>query len=790
MKNSLLFFLMFIVIPLEAKGEDLILAVNHDDLAPSDYVGVRQIYKRYGFNASFNFILKPFSNDIVMSSMVNNVRQLLDDGNEIGLHAIFHESFWLINKLYDVKPDGSFSFAPTLQEIKYKNGKGLNAFWFYPDDNKLMSQLGFNNPPDDLKDIKLSEISEESYQRLISHYSFYFNKQKVKGLDLEGNLREWEMIRWLEYWFNELIDSSLGYSSLSENVYNQYLQDYCIPKNGSPKDYYPDSNHLLSGKIVRFDDTENENYNNPEYQKVGYFKKGLYKGSSSTCNYEVFDRCIDIAQAFVKYYIGDYSFTNFGRHGVQYADLSYWTWSDKYMAYDNREKTILSGEVGQFYHSRSQRFLTEYDILLGKNIYSTNHQYPLHPFFESQMSLYYGQSGIRFPYFNCANYSNYLDLVGRSKRWGGDIIKKDYFNTFVYNVENMIKYFYEGSGYEIVNTNGERLYIHSYFKDIIDCIRSCMGTGKIPVFCLDTIRDDYSVLEAVELLCKYCTLNGIKIIPIERARQISCSQGRDSVDNYFPNPSFQNTLLPLLDGTSSAMDAYLPDGWKIISGDKYTFNTIYDDKDSVFTASCEDGRLILETRAYGLKSGDYNLSLDAKGDAIIDIYLKHNKDYIDVSLGEWSSPYVSWKTTKDFSNYHTILTIPEPYVNDIATQSSIENQYSRGYEDNVCNIEIRLNVEKGNKVSIKKCQLESSKSNSIYGKKIDSLSHISSFVDKNYVYLLNIPIGSSLFFYNINCNTIYKSLKNKSSNIKIDRLSLPKGVIMVVCGNEVLKFLN
>ena len=233
---------------------DRIIAVNHDDLKESDYIGTRQIYKKYGYNANFNFILTPFTSKSQQNEKVENVKELISDGNHLGLHAIMGSTFWWMNKMLDVRPDGTATFAPLLDEVKTDIGDGKNIFG-YEVYNRKLSQMGFVSLPVDISDKMLDEITEKDFKRAIANYSFYFNKKTVTGLDLEGNERTWKYLQWLEYWYNELIDNSMGYSTTSESVDDQFVADYVIPDGGSLHDYYPDAVHLKNGKIVFFIET-------------------------------------------------------------------------------------------------------------------------------------------------------------------------------------------------------------------------------------------------------------------------------------------------------------------------------------------------------------------------------------------------------------------------------------------------------------------------------------------------------------------------------------------------------
>ena len=672
-----------------------IVAVNHDDLLQSDYIGTRQIYEKYGYTANFNFILSPFSSVQTKTSKVEHVKKLISNGNHLGLHAVMGSTFWWMNKLYDVRPDGTSTFAPTLQEVKTPVNNGNNIFGYETVGRKI-SQMGFVTLPTTVSSMMIDDMTEDDYKKVIRTYSFYFNKETSTGIDLNETKKTMSYLHWLEYWYNELIDNSMGYSTSLESVNEQFLADYAIPSGSSPIDYYTDATHLENGKIVFFDDTNNANYNNPNYQKVGRFKRGLFKGCASTCNYEVADRLIDIAKAFCKHYFGTDTFTNYGRHGVRYVKI-YWT-DDDSMPYDNREKTIVSGEVGRFYHSRTGKFLTGHDILLEEGITMlTGPTNPRTPLLESQIGLYYGQSGIRYPYFNASLYRDYLCLMGTTPSYSSTKISNDLFNYVIANQDNLLKFFYESSGKTLAGSNGETVYIYKYFKTAIDHIRSCIGTGKIASLSFDTIKDDPSVLNAVELLALFIDKIGFHIVPFETARQFACNKEREPLDNYFPNPDFENSLLTLFGGVSSVSDAYLPDGWNVDTGHNngYTFNIIGEEEKALNISNHSGSSLSISTKIFGLPAGNYQLSFRAKGDATLKLFLKKNGDFISQYYGNKTRFNAEETITSNNDNYkeYTILfSIPAPHVNDYSYGGSIINQFAHGYEDNISNVKFSISV--------------------------------------------------------------------------------------------------
>lgn len=703
-----------------------IVAVNHDDLQPSDYLATRRIYNKFGFKANFNFILLPFTSKAQQDEMVKNVKALIADGHDLGLHAIMGASFWWMNKMWDIRPTFNTTFSPTLSEIKTVVADNKNVFGYTINSSKKFTDVGFANVPSQVANTLVVDATTTDYIYLMVHYNLYtMYLNNVSGLDLNGDVQNWTGLKWLEYWYNELIDNSLGYSLNSQSLEADYMDDYAVPDGTAStmeayNAIYPDAAHLLSGKVVKFDDTTNPHYGDSSYQKVGYFKKGLFKGAVSCCNYEVVDRCIEIAKAFCKHYFGVDKFTNFGRHGVRYADC---TWKDSgSVPFDNRDMTVLTGEVGKFYHSRRGKFLTEHDILLDEGIRMTNHYHPLTPIFESEIGLYYGQNGIRSPFFNHiykdSGDIDYLALFGTSSSGYSEPMDYDTFISYMGGRDDWLKFAYETGGQTFTKPDGTgSMYMFNKLKQIINHIRATIGTGKIPVLSLDTIKLNAATMAGIELFCQYCYANGIDIVPMEKARLLANSNGREALNNYFPNPSFNQSVLNMFGGSSTSADAYMPDGWfmNLLSGAatySVESDTVNGNTERIFTVSTvgDNDYLYLQSRAYGLPAGEYAFSVWAKQTSTtpskgrVNVYKKKNSDYLDRYYGDGSikySPEQAFQLTTEWSECTATIIIPEPHRN--MPSDTVAGQYAGGYEDNVNNITFEIyigNVSGGNSVSI------------------------------------------------------------------------------------------
>ena len=278
-----------------------------------------------------------------------NLRKMLADGNDFGLHSILHATCILGNFLYDITPSGDSLFAPTLSMLKGGNpdGTGENSFGYTIGNDTTFGEIGFVSMSSYKQNPIVKSADADIWRYVIGAYCTYSRNadvEEISGLDLDDNVVSKGCLEWLEYWYNNLVDHSLGYSSSESGYTDRFAEDYEVPSGSTPSQYYPDAAHLLSGKIVFYDDTENPNYNNAEYQKVGRFKKGIFKGCASCCNYEVTDRLIDIAEAFCRKYFGLNHFASFGYHGENYVSLGWY--DNDGVKYENADKTVFAWDNG------------------------------------------------------------------------------------------------------------------------------------------------------------------------------------------------------------------------------------------------------------------------------------------------------------------------------------------------------------------------------------------------------------------------------------------------------------
>ncbi len=702
---------------------------NHDDGNYPDLCGVRKIYNKYGFKGSFCCVFSPFSSLDAARKKIVNMKKLIKEGHDIGLHAIISESYWHFNRLYDVRPDGGSNFSALREEVRGSNvdGTGTNAFGDIITEDTLASEIYLNvtNIPE--KSVKVVELTQEQVDHLNRQYCFYSDEKTHSGIDdlavdifkdaVAPALTKTK-IQWLEYYYNALVGDTLGFSSISDTIAGRFSEDYDIPSGASASDYYPDAAHILNGKMVYYGDTGNAHYaeaklstasgfSDNDYQLVGKFKKGLYKDSFTTCNYEVMDRCITVAEAFFRKYFGLNHFSEVHIHGVQYLPWVYKD-SDGYY-YLDRGKNIIENGLGTFYSTRLGKFICTCDILheFGADYMkeSTRRFYAKN---EGLVGYYYGQEGIRGTdrHFNnqaydsndssltalTYEYTSLLAAFGTSSG-GQDAMSYDTFMTFMEGIDNWTKFFYENAGTNNITRNGVTMNVYDKMKAIMDIVVATNGTGKIPQISVDTIENSPAIMIAVELLFRFFKENGYDVVTLREARDRILADGVRNVNgNMFPNPGFEQTILRYLGGDSTNDDAYLPDGWKIMSssnGTTYSVDRASDYNNAI--ALAVSGTCKIGTRAFALPAGNYKLSYSVimtegtSESATVYTRKVRNGDKFS-STGNVIDTY---HATDSWTN-HEVTFVIDDFHRNMPNATDYVNVVCDGFEDNVFAVDVRI----------------------------------------------------------------------------------------------------
>ena len=659
-------------------SNDNIVVIAHDDMAESDYVGTRLIYNKYNFKGTFNYILAPFANKTDKNKRISNTKKMITDGNEFGLHAVFATSYFWRNLLYDVTPNGNVSFAPTLAEMKTVVSNNKNIFGIVIDASSTFTTVKHGDNRS-VASVLLNSATQDQWFAAVSHYTVYANTLTSTGLDLTDTVATKLNLEWLEYWYNELIDNTLGYSTYVGTIAERFAADY--------EGVYPDAAHILSGDLSGY----------------GTFTKGLFKGCHSCCNYEVVDRIISIAEAVCRYYFGLVRFTNMAYHGQHYADL-WWKGSDGAL-YHNRDCTVIATGYSKLFLSLQNRWKNIYDIALSHGIKMTKRQFPNDDTrLEGQIGLYYGQKDIRGCYFNDLspyNHNGYLALLGTSSNSPGmtdNISYETLMQTMPSDYSLWAKYAYEHAG-EDVSGNGT-LYMLPYFKQAIDAVRRAQGTGKVPYMGLDTISKKATVYAAIEMVLQYCYKHNIRVVPSFEAMTL-CNNKR-FLDRIFPNPTFKQTLLDDFGGSSTSEDAYIPDGFILVDGDGKCRVT-EENGNKVLTISDGSSATTIQARIYGLPAGSYKFTAMVKTSNASTCIAIGKKTNGMRALGD-SDILESITANSNYEQVTYTIVIPEPIQKSL--DGTRINTICGGREDNIAYVSVDFIAEVGKYTSLYNPKIE------------------------------------------------------------------------------------
>jgi hypothetical protein len=614
-----------------------IVAINHDDVSGEDLLAIRKIYNKYGFNGNFNFILSASRS----TWQIPYIKALAEDGNDLGLHAFLDNTAWMHNKIFDLRPDGTMTFY----------GDSFATYGTY-----ILYAM------DDL--INGYELDGTYVPANIS-----------QGGETVPNPNGKSVLQWAEYYYNELVDNTLGYSTKGTAV-EKFAADY--------EGTYPTKQQIING----------------DFTGCGQFTTGLFKGCCSCCNYEAWDRIMEVSIAYIRHFYGINNFTGSGPHGARYANTDYLF---NGFVYDDADHIFLQNGQCKVYSSRLKAWTSFYDTLKRFGIKNCgNYSYPEHIEIEAREGMYFGQKNIRSDFFDRPGLrANYLTLMGTTVHSPYTYTNEE-FEAIWGDIADWFKYAYENAGVEVTK-NGVTATICDYIKDAIDRINYCKDTGKIPTLSFDTIWNTPACSVAFELLCQYCYENDIELVPVEKARRLATSLKREWQRNYYPNPAFTQTLLNRFGGSSTALSAYLPDGMRLLSN---TEGSITASSDGNHRTLEIDGNVVTNVKVYGLPEGSYKFSVNAKstsGDATIKVYKRKVGDKVNDDTNTLIATINDLNSTVALREVS--FNIPAPYKVPVDYNNPV-SIISEGYENNVCIIEIRYDVPADGDLTIYEPKIE------------------------------------------------------------------------------------
>lgn len=716
---------------------DKIIMMSHDDGNLSDLIGVRKIYNKYNFHGSFCIVLSPFANLSDAKVEIANGRKLIEDGHEVGIHAIMANSYWFQNRMFDIRPDGTSNFAPTVADFNNPKSEGATINVFNDtlqsmQTTKVVSvylkpSFGSTVIDSSIKDYwdeYLGSITQGHLDVVNSFYNLYGDivlKDGVLDCEVDDIMTATDVtiasktrLGWLEYWYNNLIDITLGYSSTESTLADRFAEDYSVPSGASLMDYYPDAAHILNGKMIYWEDTTNPNYANAkvktasgfsdnDYQLVGKFTKGLFKDCFSTCNYEVMDREIAVATEFFRKYYHIDHFTDQHIHGTTYFTKTYFNTAgnrfvDRYnFVNEDMNGRMWSSRLGAYVSART--IMSEYGINICKET-----QYRHRMEYEGQIGNYYGVDKIKA--VGCyggtsggnsskfaTDITTFLSMFGITTNTGQENMSYSTFMGIVNGIEeDWLKFCYKNTGQSNISVgDGTIKMVPDYLRSTLDHLFASVGTGKIPMLSFDTLNNNPAIMSAMDILLRACKKAGFEVVSFEEGSNHILSHPRSTAGNLFPNPTFQQNKWKLFDYDNTiALDTVkLPDGWYYYDGMPDIEVSYNQDLGSTVMTSAGAGKLI--TRIYGLPSGDYQLRYSAKGsDARIIVRAVKN----GTKLTESEVAIDDYNLSTGWVDKTINIAIPEHNQKEVdyTNPASVACQ---GCENNVCAIEIVLYTTSG-----------------------------------------------------------------------------------------------
>ena len=736
---------------------DKIVLMNHDDGNLSDLIGTRKIYNKYGFHANYCVVLYPFTNLTSAKQHIENGRRMVSEGHELGLHSIMNCSYWFQNRMFDIRPDGTSTFAPTLTEFLTAVGETTDNV-FHMSVNSLettkvssvflkpqfTSSSGSSPAPEGLSDLwskyfdGTGAITQQELQQIETFYNLYYDRRLTRGLldcdyddIMAGSVASYATktrLQWLEYWYNHLIDDSLGYSTpawalvegvnVSTPIADMFAADYSVPSGASAATYYPDKNHILSGKMVYWNDTakiaalqaagetilaSNETgFSADAWQKVGKFTTGLFKDCFTTCNYEVLDREVAVAQAFFRKYYGLNHFTDQHVHGTTYFTRTYFNTDDN--RFLDRDFFVNEDMNGRMFSSRLGTYVTARTIMEGYGINICKEtQYRHRMEYEGQIGHYYGIDKIKA--VGCYGGTNggqdsrfktdetdFLAMFGITTDTGQENMSYQDFVDFVEGIDDWLAYCFDNAGTEKTR-GGITANVCDVIKPTLLRLFASVGTGKIPILSFDTLNNSPAIMAAVDILLRALKRVGFQAVSFEEGARHILSHPRSTGGNLFPNPCFAQNLWKMFGYSQSIdQDARIPDGWYCANLSQLDIEVDKTGASPILHASNTHGSSAanphLVTRIYGLPSGTYTLSYKAKATATgatVTVAAITN----GTRLVDFGTTVDTYNVTDEWVVKEITINIPEFQQHDV-DYSDAASVVCQGCEDNICAIEVRL----------------------------------------------------------------------------------------------------
>ncbi len=431
--------------------------------------------------------------------------------------------------------------------------------------------------------------------------------KNVFAMDLSHKTKEY--LSWFE-------DDTIV-SELSKEQCQRIREHYSIMKNGEA---LIDVLDLLSNKYLGTTGHSNNSWDNA----LKCYTGGIFTGSSTSENHEIWERILCIVQHLYKEAglnidIKTWSLPGDARGG---NGLSPFIYEDQGKYYYDKEHKSAYNYLARFYSTIEKKDRSWTDVLRRYGYTSTHDS--LYPGLHDGSEL----KAMHIPFFFNEDLSRKDALVYPSidqASFSSTVISTEFDDFVINEKKDWLSELYDKRG---------------SFYQFVESIRNNTASGIIQCEALDSL-DTYSerlFLEAVLLFCKKA---GIEIITKQEVYDI-CFHHRINTGNLLYNPDFIHTAEKVLCDSDSKPQN--PDGY---IGDCHTEMI-----DSQRALVMDQDTYCIH---YGIPYGNITYKVSAKGHGKIEIYtIKNNSD---ASLDDLQLLSVIDVDSDDFSDYESNMAI-------------------------------------------------------------------------------------------------------------------------------------
>jgi len=622
-------------------------------------------YQAQKIQNTFYRQIKPMTID-PMSSVYprDKVKMIEQSGNRDGNHAFLHINHIYMNGLYDGRT------TPSNDDLRVDRGDGKNEWGHDVTDTVdecITESLRYAwlALSEDIGASAWEDLTDDECEDVRKSLSAF-------GIPLDGQNRQW-VLQSLDELSNRYCGTS-GYSVLDGDYETR------TPNTADPSEEPSENNRILGG---------------------------IFQGAATTQNHEIWERILLIDAGYKEEYDGKryYPMIFWGTPGGGSLDLMYNTNpTQEYGRYHDRDHTLLSTGVTPFTSSISGKSRSWVDVLRERG-------YRTGMFAQGHSYGYVSYSGVNRK--ECQrimkrneNKPDYLGdgYVNSLRIWDNSLEEAD--QNILLGATDLVKDLYDWTATESTYAGLSAFGAPTKFDAVIDQMTKWHAWGINPDFVGDaeagTNVQEASYLLVLEAFIQYCIRAGIKIVSHEQLAAFTLDV-EYSPANYFPNPTFKTTPKTVLAATNCKD---YPDGWN--GGVVINEEVDGESEPGIHIDNSGGGTDVTYfTRQYGIKPGDFDLSIWADGKCTLSFYLIRNS-HLRNATG--SSNYESWFTKNiDKASWAEVTEsdeIPDAplrtYSEPTTPEEVCDQNYFQGYEDKVCGIHIEVVVAAGDEIKLSK----------------------------------------------------------------------------------------